>query len=62
MPLSINSNISAINVSHRIGRNRASQEGRLEAIGSGLRIKRASNDAAGLSISEGFRAQVTRLG
>ena len=55
MPLSIN-------VSHRIGRNRASQEGRLEAIGSGLRIKRASNGAAGLSISEGFRAQVTRLG
>ncbi|MBT4099952.1 MAG: flagellin [Gemmatimonadetes bacterium] len=61
MPLSINRNIAALNVSHRIGRNQSSQEGHLEAIGSGLRIKRASNDAAGLSISEGFRAQVTRL-
>ncbi len=62
MPLSLNRNIAALNVSHQIGRNQSSQVGRLEAISSGLRIKRAANDAAGLSISEGLRSQVTRLG
>ncbi len=62
MRLSVNSNLSAVNTSHRIGRNQSAQISGLEAIGSGLRIKRASHDAAGLSISEGFRSQITRLG
>ena len=34
----------------------------METVGSGLRITRAENDAAGLTISEGFRSQLTRLG
>ena len=62
MPLSLNNNVSAVNVSHQIGHNQSAQVRRMETIGSGLRIKRASDDAAGLSISEGFRSQITRLG
>lgn len=62
MPLSLNSNLPAVNVTHRIGRNQSDQVGGMEKLGSGLRIRRASHDAAGLSISEGLRSQVTRLG
>ena len=61
MPLSTNNNIMAINVGRSISRTSGRHARELESIGSGLRIKRAENDAAGLSISEGFRSQLTRL-
>lgn len=60
--LSTNSNIMAINVRRSITRNNSSIGQQIETMGSGLRVKRAANDAAGLSISEGLRSQVTRLG
>lgn len=62
MPLSTNHNILAINVRRTLSRNRVSQDRQLETIGSGLRIQRAENDASGLVVSEGLRAQLTRLG
>lgn len=61
MPLSTNNNIMAINVGRAITRTSGRHERELESIGSGLRINRAENDAAGLTISEGFRSQLTRL-
>ncbi|MFC1526630.1 flagellin [Candidatus Latescibacterota bacterium] len=60
--LSTNSNILAINVRRTITKNRAVSERKMETMGSGLRIKRAENDASGLAVSEGMRSQLTRLG
>lgn len=61
MPLSTNTNVMAMNVGRSINRTSVRHERELETVGSGLRIKRAENDAAGLSISEGLRSQLTRL-
>lgn len=61
MPLSANHNIAALNIGRTINRTAVRLERGIETVGSGLRIKRASNDAAGLSITEGLRSQVTRL-
>src|SRR2546421_6484138 len=58
MGLRINQNIAAMNAY----RNRTVTDGQmsksLEKLSSGFRINRAADDAAGLSISEGLRAQV----
>lgn len=62
MPLSTNNNILAINVRRTLSRNRQAQDRQLETVGSGLRVKRAENDASGLVVSEGLRAQLSRLG
>jgi flagellin len=61
MPLSTNNNIMAINVGRSISKTAVRHERELESVASGLRIRRARNDAAGLSISEGLRSQLTRL-
>ncbi len=61
MPLSTNNNIMALNVGRSISRTAVRQQRELATVGSGLRIKRAEDDAAGLAISEGFRSQMTRL-
>jgi len=58
MGLRINTNVPALNTNRVL---RLSTEGlnqSLERLSSGLRINRASDDAAGLAIAEGFRAQV----
>lgn len=62
MPLSTNNNIMALNVGRSISKTIIRHEREMETVGSGLRITRAENDAAGLTISEGFRSQLTRLG
>jgi len=61
MPLRVNSNISAINVQRAINRNTNLINRQLERLSSGLRVNGADDDAAGLSISEGFRAQISGL-
>ncbi|MFH1567959.1 MAG: flagellin [Gemmatimonadota bacterium] len=60
--LSTFNNIQAINVGRAITRNRARTDQQIETLSSGLRVKRAEDDAAGLSVSEGMRAQLMRLG
>ncbi|MEA1996404.1 MAG: flagellin, partial [Gemmatimonadota bacterium] len=62
MGLTLNTNVAAINSkrnllinNHRVGKS-------LEKLSSGLRINRAADDAAGLSIAENLRAQVVGLG
>jgi flagellin len=61
MGLRINTNISAID-SHRImGINDANLSKSLQKLSSGLRINAAQDDAAGLAISEKFRAQIKGL-
>jgi len=57
----INHNISAVNTYRHLTRSAASLERSLERLSSGLRINRAADDVAGLSISERMRNQVRGL-
>ncbi|WP_413378381.1 flagellin [Alkalihalobacillus sp. 1P02AB] len=57
----INNNIPAMNTYRQMGTNQAAGQNSMEKLASGLRINRAGDDAAGLSISEKMRAQVRGL-
>jgi flagellin len=57
----INNNIMALNASRQLGINASNQSKSLEKLSSGLRINRAADDAAGLSISEKMRSQIRGL-
>jgi flagellin len=61
MSLRINTNISALNTHRNMGITDLALSKSLEKLSSGLRINRASDDAAGLSISENLRGQVRGL-
>jgi flagellin len=58
MGLRINTNVPAVNAARNLNRSTVDLNRSLERLSSGLRINRAADDAAGLAISEGFRAQV----
>ncbi|ARF68473.1 hypothetical protein B7C51_12620 [Paenibacillus larvae subsp. pulvifaciens] len=57
----INHNITAMNTHRNIGINNLSSSKSMEKLSSGLRINRAADDAAGLSISEKMRGQIRGL-
>lgn len=59
--LNVNNNIPGINTQRHIGVNNRDLETRLERLASGKRINNADDDASGLVISEGFRAQITGM-
>jgi flagellin len=61
MGLRINQNIEAQNAYRNLSVNSGAMSKSLERLSSGLRINRAADDAAGLSISEGLRSQVGGL-
>jgi flagellin len=61
MPLRINNNIAAMNARRNMSKNFRDQALRLERLSSGLRINRAADDAAGLSVREGMRAELSGL-
>lgn len=54
----INHNITALNTHRQMGMNNLSAGKNMEKLSSGLRINRAADDAAGLSISEKMRGQI----
>jgi flagellin len=58
MGLSINQNIAALNSYRNLSSTQNDLSKSLEKLSSGLRINRAADDAAGLAISEGLRAQI----
>lgn len=58
----IQTNISAMNTNRQIGINNSKIQKSLEKLSSGFAINRASDDAAGLAISEQMRAQINGLG
>ena len=58
MGFSVNTNVSALNTFRNLTNTQNSQSKSLEKLSSGLRINRAADDAAGLSIAEGLKAQV----
>ena len=57
----INHNMQAINAHRQLGINSTNQSKSMEKLSSGLRINRAGDDAAGLSISEKMRGQIRGL-
>lgn len=61
MPLRVNTNMPAVNVRRILNINNRDMKTRIERLSSGLRLNRAADDAAGLSIREGMRAEVTGL-
>src|SRR3954449_8693031 len=61
MGLRVNNNIAAFNAYRNLSVTDGQLGKSLEKLSSGLRINRAADDAAGLSISEGLRSQVGGL-
>ncbi|MCW2503410.1 MAG: flagellin [Actinomycetia bacterium] len=61
MGLRINQNIAAMNAYRNLSINSDAMSSSLEKLSSGFRINRAADDPAGLSISEGLRAQTGGL-
>ena len=58
----INTNVMALNAQNKLTMNQGKVEGSIKKLSSGLRINGASDDAAGLAISEKMRAQIRGLG
>ena len=57
----INNNIMALNAHRQLAVNQSNAAKRMERLSSGMRINRAADDAAGLSISEKMRSQIRGL-
>ena len=62
MGLRVNNNIASINAQRNLVNTTLRLAKSLQRLSSGLRITRAADDAAGLAISESFRAEVRSLG
>ncbi|MCF7802883.1 MAG: flagellin [Candidatus Marinimicrobia bacterium] len=58
MALRVANNVSAINAQRNLNKSQNMLATSLERLSSGLRINKASDDAAGLSISQNFRADI----
>lgn len=61
MGMSINTNLSALNTYRNLNATQNDLSKSLEKLSTGLRINRAADDAAGLTISEGLKSQVGGL-
>jgi len=57
----INTNISSIHTYRQLNKTRSGLEKSLERLSSGLRINRASDDTAGLALSQRMRAEIGGL-
>src|SRR6201996_5717938 len=58
MSLVLNTNIASLNAQNNLGNSQASLATSLQRLSSGLRINSASDDAAGLAISQQFTTQI----
>lgn len=61
MGLRVNTNVASLNAQRNLSVSTNKLNRSLERLSSGLRITRASDDAAGLAISERFRAEIRSL-
>ena len=61
MGIRINTNIASLNTQRHLYNSTTSFQKSMEKLSSGLRINRAGDDAAGLAISEGLKADVRAL-
>ncbi|HWU22182.1 MAG TPA: flagellin [Nocardioides sp.] len=62
MSLRINTNIDALTAYRNLTTTQTSMSASVERLSSGLRINKASDDAAGLAISQGLTAQINGIG
>ena len=61
MGLRINTNVSSLNTQRHLSNTSGKFAKSMEKLSSGLRINRAGDDAAGLAISEGLKADIRAL-
>src|SRR6266487_4554829 len=61
MSLRINTNVAALNAYNNLSANQMKLESAFSQLSSGLRINKAADDAAGLSISQGLTSQINGL-
>ena len=61
MPLVVNTNVASINAQRNLDTSTNQLAGSVARLSSGLRITKASDDAAGLGISETLRAQIRSI-
>ena len=61
MGIRINTNVSSLNTQRHLMRSSTEFQKSMEKLSSGLRINRAGDDAAGLAISEGLKADIRAL-
>ena len=61
MPLVVNTNVASINAQRNLDNSTNALQGSVARLSSGLRITKASDDAAGLGISETLRAQIRSI-
>jgi flagellin len=61
MPFRVNTNVASVFVQKNLSSSQSRLEGNFEKLSSGLRINRASDDAAGLGVSEVMRAEIKSL-
>jgi flagellin len=61
MGLRVNSNVASINAQRNLVNSTGNLQKSLQRLSSGLRITRAADDAAGLAISENFRADIRSI-
>ncbi len=61
MSLRINTNVAALNSYNNLSKNQVSLENSFQQLSSGLRINKAADDAAGLSIAAGLTSQINGL-
>lgn len=61
MALTVNTNVPSLNAQRNLNVTQTALGKSLERLSSGYRINRAGDDAAGLAISEGMRAQVRSM-
>lgn len=54
-------NLTSMNISNQLKKSNRNKSEAMEKLSSGLRINRASDDAAGLSISEKMKSQIRGL-
>jgi flagellin len=61
MSLRINTNVAALNSYNNLNANQSKLEAAFQQLSSGLRINKAADDAAGLSIAQGLTSQINGL-
>ncbi|MEO0323252.1 MAG: flagellin [Myxococcota bacterium] len=59
--ISVQTNVSSINAQRNLSKTKTMLDASMGRLSSGLRINRAGDDAAGLAISEGLKAQIRSL-
>jgi flagellin len=62
MAITINTNTQSLSAQRNLGATQARLAGNLGRLSSGMRINTAADDAAGLAISERFKAQIRSYG